>query len=203
MIGQVVGAVVRAVLQALGGGLVTQGLLDSDDLAKAIGAIICLGTVGWSVWQKSRKRTVPGGEWNPRAEVRRAEVPGTEKRVPRSSTRRMDGYVQLSALVAAGVWACGFLVIFWLGVVGVRQDAGRSDQDGRGARSGWRVERFPDVTETVDLTGRAPVIAWRVPMDERGFVVRVVDSLGLWGDVGRDKSGAACYAVGVQGRAEF
>lgn len=195
MIGQIVGAVVRAVLQALGGGMVAQGLLDSDDLAKAIGAIICLGTVGWSVWQKHRSRTVPGGEFNPRAEVRRA------KAVRRFGGGGDAGYAQLPALVAAGVWACGFLTIFWLGVREVRQDAGRSDQDGRGTQ--WRVEMFPDVTETVDLTGRPAVIAWRVPIDERGFVVRVVDSLGLWGDVGRDENGAACYAVGVQGRAEF
>lgn len=72
MIWQIVGSVVRAVLQAVGGTYVGQGLLTQDDLAKGIGAVLFLVGLGWSIWQKARKRTVPG-QWNPHAEVRRAE----------------------------------------------------------------------------------------------------------------------------------
>ncbi len=73
MILQIIGGIIRAVLAAYGGKLVESGYMSGDDLNQIIGAVLVLVTIGWSVWQKHRSSTVPGGPFNAAAEVRRAK----------------------------------------------------------------------------------------------------------------------------------
>lgn len=73
MILQIIGGIVRAVLAAYGGKLVESGLITADQLSQGIGAVIVLLTILWSVWQKRRAATTPGGPYNPHAEVRKAK----------------------------------------------------------------------------------------------------------------------------------
>jgi hypothetical protein len=75
MILQIVGGIVRTVLAAYGGKLVESGLITSDQLSQGIGAVVVLLTLLWSVWQKRRAATTPGGAFNPNAEVRKAKRP--------------------------------------------------------------------------------------------------------------------------------
>ncbi len=79
MIAQIIGGIVRAVMAAYGGRLVEQGMLTDQQLTQGIGAVLVLITIGWSVWQKSRARTVPGGEFNPEAPVKKAQEIGDRK----------------------------------------------------------------------------------------------------------------------------
>lgn len=46
--------VVRALLAALGGMLVAQGLLDEGTWATISGAVLTLGTAAWSIYDKRR-----------------------------------------------------------------------------------------------------------------------------------------------------
>jgi uncharacterized membrane protein YdjX (TVP38/TMEM64 family) len=75
MIIQIVGGIVRTVLAAYGGKLVESGLITADQLSQGIGAIIVVLTLLWSIWQKRRAATTPGGAFNPNAEVRKAKRP--------------------------------------------------------------------------------------------------------------------------------
>jgi hypothetical protein len=75
MILQILGGIVRTVLSAYGGNLVAEGWLTQEQLTSGTGAVLVLLAIAWSVWQKSRTRTTPGGEFNPRAEVRKAQRP--------------------------------------------------------------------------------------------------------------------------------
>jgi len=45
-------AVIRHFLTSLGGGLVAQGYLMGDDLNAAVGAVITLAGIGWSILHK-------------------------------------------------------------------------------------------------------------------------------------------------------
>lgn len=54
MILQIIGSIVRTILAAYGGKLVESGLISSDQLTQAIGAIIFFLTLAWSMWQKYR-----------------------------------------------------------------------------------------------------------------------------------------------------
>ena len=77
MILQIVGGIIRAVLAAYGGRLVEQGLLTDQQLTQGVGAVIVLVTIAWSIWQKSRAHTVPGGAFNPDAMVKKATSANT------------------------------------------------------------------------------------------------------------------------------
>ncbi len=46
------GLIARHVLTTIGGGLVASGAIDSGQLETGIGAIMVLGGIAWSVWQK-------------------------------------------------------------------------------------------------------------------------------------------------------
>lgn len=48
----VIGGIVRQVLTAVAGGLVTNGYLDADQLQQAAGLIVAIGTLAWSIIQK-------------------------------------------------------------------------------------------------------------------------------------------------------
>lgn len=103
MILQIVTGILRAILAAWGGKMVEQGLVSSDDLSQAIGAVLVVVTIGWSAWQKYRTHTVPGGAFNPKAPVRRARFASRE-----------GGYVAWDLFAIAIFVAC-----FWTGVVWV------------------------------------------------------------------------------------
>jgi multisubunit Na+/H+ antiporter MnhF subunit len=44
--------ILRAVLAALGGVLVTKGYLDNATMLAIVGAIVTIAVAAWSVWQK-------------------------------------------------------------------------------------------------------------------------------------------------------
>jgi outer membrane lipoprotein SlyB len=50
----VIGAIVRAALQAAAGSAVASGVISGDDLTTAAGAITVLFSLAWSIWQKKR-----------------------------------------------------------------------------------------------------------------------------------------------------
>jgi len=50
----VIGAVVRATLQAAAGSALTAGLVSGDDITAASGAVTVLITLAWSIYQKKR-----------------------------------------------------------------------------------------------------------------------------------------------------
>lgn len=66
MITTLIGAIIRTVLATIGGTYVQQGLVTSDQLQQAIGAIIFLGTLAWSIIQKVRATK----KYNPNVPVR-------------------------------------------------------------------------------------------------------------------------------------
>lgn len=115
MIQAMLGGIIRAILAAIGGNLAGQGWISDDQVQQASGAILTLFAIGWSVWQKSRTRTEPGGPYNPRAEVRR----------PLPKNR---GIARPSSLVAA----CMCCLVMGLGVAAIQSCA-------------TRPEPFPDV----------------------------------------------------------
>lgn len=48
--------IIRHVLTTAGGALVTQGLLTSGQLSDLIGAVMVIGGIGWSLYQKAGQR---------------------------------------------------------------------------------------------------------------------------------------------------
>ena len=51
-----IGGLIRHALTTLGGGLVANGLLTSDQLSNAVGALVVLGGLIWSIYQKRAQR---------------------------------------------------------------------------------------------------------------------------------------------------
>jgi hypothetical protein len=49
---QMIKGVLRHVLTAVGGALVAKGVVDAATAEAAIGAIVTLAGLGWSVWEK-------------------------------------------------------------------------------------------------------------------------------------------------------
>ena len=49
-----IGGIIRALLAALGGGLLTSGVVSSDDLNIVAGAVATLVAAAWSIYQKYR-----------------------------------------------------------------------------------------------------------------------------------------------------
>ena len=52
----VLAGLIRHALTALGGGLITSNWLSGDELNLAIGAVVTLAGIGWSVIEKKRRR---------------------------------------------------------------------------------------------------------------------------------------------------
>lgn len=157
MIGQIVGGIIRHVLTVLGGGLVTQGLLESEQLTAGVGAILTLLGIAWSVWQKSKKRTVPGGEFNSRAEVRK---PARKYRFPKTG-----GYYQWPASVAALVGLAALLLI----AVMISHCPARASREMHWSEMMERRDAMLAQQE-IDIT-------WAEVIDRRPFLVRLLDSL--------------------------
>ena len=49
-------AIARHVLTTLGGGLVSGGILTGSQLSDGVGAVVVLGGIVWSLWQKYGQR---------------------------------------------------------------------------------------------------------------------------------------------------
>lgn len=47
-----IGGIVRAILAAVGGILVTKGYIDNATMLAVVGALVTIVTAGWSVYQK-------------------------------------------------------------------------------------------------------------------------------------------------------
>lgn len=107
MIAKILPGIIRHILTVLGGGFVADGWLTDNELNSAVGAILTLIGVGWSIWQKSRTRTIPGGEFNPKAEVRKA-LPVQKDRYPRRifGGNIKNGLVALALIPAFGLGGC-------------------------------------------------------------------------------------------------
>ena len=102
MIFQIFTGCLRAILAAYGGKLVEQGYVSSDDLSSGIGGILVVVTIAWSAWQKYRTHTVPGGDFNPKAEVRKAQRPKNGGFAAiKSLVLIMAAYALLGAVVCA------------------------------------------------------------------------------------------------------
>jgi hypothetical protein len=52
---EIVGGIVRHALTSVGGYFVATGALDAGTLETAIGAVVTLVGVGWSIWTKARE----------------------------------------------------------------------------------------------------------------------------------------------------
>jgi hypothetical protein len=65
---EVIGALVRNLIQFAGGGAVSAGYFSGDELTQAAGGIAFLAGLGWSVWQKVRaKRALGAAQAKPAA----------------------------------------------------------------------------------------------------------------------------------------
>ena len=51
-----IGGIVRAILAALGGVLVTKGYIDNATMLAIVGALVTIITAAWSVWQKKNAK---------------------------------------------------------------------------------------------------------------------------------------------------
>ena len=100
MIIQIIGGIVRTILAAVFGGMAAKGLMTDDEMQQIIGAVLTLIVLGWSVWQKSRRATAPGAEFNPRAEVRKPK----SYKFPKTGGYAEPGMFLL--LLACTTWAC-------------------------------------------------------------------------------------------------
>lgn len=205
MIPQIVGGILRHVLTVFGGSLVTKGFLDNEQLASGIGAILTILGLAWSIWQKSRTRTEPGGEFNDKAEVRRA-TPVSSK-APYDPRRKggfgKGGYVRLSALVAGALWIGLFLLIVFVSGRVHANDARRNpDVTITPDLTSWRGETTPTWSgfhgasfltapcrQKAECGGVAYAdwLKFSPPVDARPFFVRLLFSVRPWGEVGTDK----------------
>lgn len=52
----VIGSIVRSLLTSFGGALVAKGFIDSAQLDSAVGAVVVLFTLAWSIWQKRKAK---------------------------------------------------------------------------------------------------------------------------------------------------
>jgi hypothetical protein len=130
-------------------------------------ASAALAIVGRVKARKELRATVPGGKFNPNAEVRKPR----SYRFPKSG-----GRAQLSALVAGLVWMVTFIVIGL--AVGQWQRARGMD---------WRemVER----RDAMLRNESAPEIRWTAPEDKRPSYLRFLDSLNFSSALRSQQSG--------------
>ena len=54
--------IIRHILTSAGGALVTSGVLTNGQVQDGIGAIMILGGIGWSLWQKAAARKALAGK---------------------------------------------------------------------------------------------------------------------------------------------
>ena len=52
MTAEQIGGIARTILAALGGVLVSRGYIDNATMMAVVGALVTIGTAGWSVWSK-------------------------------------------------------------------------------------------------------------------------------------------------------
>ena len=52
--GEQIACIVRAIVAALGGYLVGQGMVDAETMTAVAGAAATIAAAGWSVWSKNR-----------------------------------------------------------------------------------------------------------------------------------------------------
>jgi hypothetical protein len=52
--GEQIAGIVRAIVAALGGYLVGQGIVDAETITAVAGAAATIAAAGWSVWSKNR-----------------------------------------------------------------------------------------------------------------------------------------------------
>jgi type III secretory pathway component EscV len=52
--GEQIAGIVRAIVAALGGYLVGQGMIDAETMTAVAGAAATIAAAGWSVWSKNR-----------------------------------------------------------------------------------------------------------------------------------------------------
>ena len=52
--GEQIAGIVRAIVAALGGYLVGQGMVDAETMTAVAGAAATIAAAGWSVWSKNR-----------------------------------------------------------------------------------------------------------------------------------------------------
>ena len=172
MIRSIITGVLRTVLLTVGGAQVGQGWLSDDQLQQLVGAVLTIIAVVWQIVAAARRRTAAGGEFNPRAEVRKAlpaQPSGPRPRLRRPwshGSRREEGAARpavigalaLSLLVASALYGC----MAWA-------------QKQGGA---WRVERtetWPDI-----IAGQPDLAHYLKPAlreDERPFFPRLLASL--------------------------
>jgi hypothetical protein len=192
--------------------------IDKDGLVEVISqaAMLIFGAIAlWGrISAKSpvhfrNRKTVPGGEFNPDAEIRRAEPAHrpVQAQRPHKGGFGKGGYVRLPALVAGIIWVLAFLAIVMAFHLATEARAGEH-------RKEFQVQRYPDITETPNLGGW---IKFREVVDARPFVVRLVQSLRPWAEVGTDKGSIKVdeerpsvadlmpqsVGVGVSGGADF
>lgn len=176
MIQQIVSGVLRTILLSVGGAQVGQGWLTNDQLQQIVGAVLTLIAVGWQIVAAARRRTQPGGPYNPRAEVRRAQPaqPAARPRRPWSPDTRPRGGDGCARLPVMGAIAATLLLTGLLyGCVAWAQ-----------SRAPWRVERtetWPDIiAEQPDLTHYLRQTPRPSPREDgRPFLVRLCASLRL------------------------
>jgi hypothetical protein len=58
MTADMVGGIVRAILAAVGGALVTKGTVDSETWSLITGAVVAVGTAAWSVYTNRQSKIV-------------------------------------------------------------------------------------------------------------------------------------------------
>lgn len=154
MIWKIVAGIVRHVLTVLGGSLVTQGWLQDEQLTAGVGALLTLLGIAWSVWQKSRTRTVPGGEFNKRAAVRKARgVGGYAYGWPVSVAALVCSALALA--LALGLWQC-------------QAQASRE----------WSWQEMMEHRDAM-LAQQRIEIFWSDVVDRRPFLARLLESLRI------------------------
>ncbi|CAN5353427.1 hypothetical protein BH09VER1_BH09VER1_28550 [soil metagenome] len=165
LVTQIVGAVIRAVLQAVGGNMVAQGYLDADELNKGIGALICIGSLGWSIFHKYRTHTAPGGDFNPNAVVKRAEpvTPSLARGPLGRGGGNQKGFALVDVLFAQVLFAICVMAVVMLAIAAPRASEPSKLAD-------------RDLPANVDYSSW---IKFTLVEDPRPFVPRFLDSISV------------------------
>jgi len=188
--------------------------IDTDGLVSAITGALTLLFGALALWGRIKanspvhfvnRKTVPGGEFNPNAEVRRAEA--VHKKIPYDPRRKggfgKGGYVRLPALVAGALWIGLFLlIVFVAGRVHANDTRRNPDITITPDLTSWRDETTPTWSGFHGASFLAPSwsqkaecggvayadwLKFSPPVDARPFFVRLLFSVRPWGEVGTDK----------------
>lgn len=211
----VIGSVVVILVSAISlAGMFIPSLRDlqinTDGLVEVISAAITLIFGALALWGRIKanspvhfrsRKTQPGGEFNPDAEVRRAEPANQPPRAnrPHKGGFGKGGYVRLPALVAGVIWIGAFLALILAFHFATEARAAE-------ARPVFRVERYADPLETPDL---GSWIRYCELTDNRPFFTRLIASVRpkLSWSLGTNATNGMVEAhitrIEVQGGAEF